>query len=233
MRYRTFATGMMAALLMFGIIGCQSTYKRSAGEAQADQETEQRAQAERASLVSDARATIENFKRTDPTIQRFFDNAYGYAVFPNVGKGGLIAGGSFGEGVVFRQGQPMEGDSDRYEPAQGQAAQDALGEVVGYSNITQATVGAQLGGQTFSQIIFFEDEGTFNRFVQRGERGSWGPTAQASAVAMTSGAAANSDYSSGVASFIRSKGGLMGEAAVGSQKFSFESAAGGVPAQVR
>src|SRR5210317_282586 len=63
----------------------------------------------------------------------FFDSAYGYAIFPTIGKGGMGIGGAYGQGRVFSQGRH-----------------------VGDSSMTQLTLGFQLGGQAFSQIIFFE-----------------------------------------------------------------------------
>jgi lipid-binding SYLF domain-containing protein len=204
MLHRTIITGLTGALLVFGVIGCQSTYKRSVGQAEAE------VQEERASLIQDAQATVGNFKEEDPSINRFFENSYGYAVLPNVGKGGFIGGGSHGEGVVFEQG-----------------------EFAGYTTLTQATVGAQAGGQSFSQIIFFEDQGVFNRFIEQGQRGSWDLTAQSSATLLNAGVGASADYDQGVAVFINPQGGLMLEAAVGGQKFDYMPSAGSVPATVR
>src|SRR5262245_55052824 len=85
--------------------------------------------------VSDSQRTIDMFKREDPSIQRFFDNSYGYAVFPTVGKGAVGVGGAHGDGIVYEQGVS-----------------------VGTTELTQVTVGLQLGGQSFSEIIFFQDK---------------------------------------------------------------------------
>jgi lipid-binding SYLF domain-containing protein len=143
----------------------------------------------------DIAVTIDAFKAKDPTMQTFFDKAYGYAVFPNVGKGAFFVGGAYGEGKVYEKGN-----------------------LIGTSELTQVTVGFQAGGQAYSEIIFFKDKKTLNDF----KAGKFKLGAQASAVAATSGASANVDYSEGVAIFTMTKGGLMLEASVGGQKFSFK-----------
>ncbi|MDH3688983.1 MAG: YSC84-related protein [Gammaproteobacteria bacterium] len=137
---------------------------------------------------------IANFKNSDPGIQRFFDNAYGYAVFPSIGKGGFGIGGAHGKGKVYEQGR-----------------------MIGESSMTQVTIGFQLGGQKYSEIIFFKDNAALDRFAS----GRFEFGAQASAVALTAGASADAAYSNSVAIFTLAKGGLMYEASVGGQKFKF------------
>ena len=139
--------------------------------------------------------TIANFKAKDPSMANLFNTAYGYAVFTNVGKGGLIVGGAHGKGQVFEQGR-----------------------LVGYASLSQATVGAQIGGQSFDEIIFFETREALNKF----KSSEWTVAAQATAVAAASGAAANARYSDGVMIFTLGEKGLMVEAAVGGQKFKYE-----------
>jgi len=140
---------------------------------------------------------IANLKRKDPGIKLFFQKAYGYAIFPTVGKAGLGIGGAYGEGEVYRQG--------RY---------------IGSSSLSQLTIGFQLGGQAYTEIIFFKDKHALDDFTS----GNFEFNAQVSAVAVTAGASADADYDNGVAIFTLPKGGLMYEAAVGGQKFSFEPA---------
>ncbi len=137
---------------------------------------------------------IADFKNRDPSIKRFFNNAYGYAVFPTVGKGGIGVGGAYGEGEVYERGRH-----------------------IGSASLTQVTIGFQLGGQAYSEIVFFKDKKTTDDF----KKGNFELSAQASAVAATAGAATNADYDKGVAIFTLIKGGLMYEASVGGQKFSF------------
>ncbi len=152
-----------------------------------------------ASDVSDAQETIALFKKTDPGLSRFFERSVGWAVFPTVGKGAIGIGGAHGSGVLF------EG-----------------GKAVGSCTLTQVTVGFQLGGQAYSEIIFFEIPSTLADF----KGSALALAAQVSAVAAAEGASANAKYQQGVAVFTMAKGGLMYEASVGGQKFTFEPFAG-------
>ena len=145
--------------------------------------------------VKAAQDTIAKFKKKDPGIKKFFDKAYGYAVFPKIGKGGFIVGGAHGKGIVYKKGA-----------------------IAGRASMSQGTFGAQIGGQSFSEVIFFGTKDAFDRFTQNKLEFA----AQATAVAANEGAAANADYSGGVAIFTMAKGGLMAEAAIGGQKFKFE-----------
>ena len=106
--------------------------------------------------------TIEVFKKS-PAVQPFFKNAYGYAVFPTVGKGGIGIGGAYGKGQVYQGGK-----------------------VTGTASLVKVTVGFQLGGQAFSEIIFFEDKRAYEEFTS----GNFEFDASASAVAITAGAQA-------------------------------------------
>ncbi len=145
--------------------------------------------------VADAQETIALFKRADPGLSRFFERSVGWAVFPTVGKGAIGIGGAHGSGVLFEKGK-----------------------AVGSCTLTQVTVGFQLGGQAYSEIIFFESAETLADF----KKGALALAAQVSAVAAAEGASANARYQLGVAVFTIAKGGLMYEASVGGQKFSFE-----------
>lgn len=142
-----------------------------------------------------ARAILE-IKKADPGIQRFFDDSAAYAVFPSVGKGGIGIGGAHGKGLV------IAGD-----------------KVIGRTTLTQVTVGLQLGGQVYAEFIFFKDEAALGNF----QRGNYEMGAQASAVAATAGASADANYDKGVAIFTQAGGGLMAEATVGGQKFTYEA----------
>jgi lipid-binding SYLF domain-containing protein len=160
-------------------------------------ETSPKTKEKRESLVDEAQAAVNRFQREDPSLKDFMSKAYGYAIFPDVGKGGLVVGGSYGKGVVYQQGK-----------------------LVGYADLTQATVGAQIGGETFSELITFETADAINKFKDN----QLAFTAQASAVAIKSGAAATAKYDNGVAVFTMTKGGLMAEAALGGQKFTYRPA---------
>jgi len=146
-------------------------------------------------LVADARATVQTFKKKDANIEKFFGSAVGYVVFPTIAKGAFVVGGAGGDGILFVGGHP-----------------------VGKSSMGQASVGFQLGGQTYSEIIFFENAATLNEF----KNGNFALAAQASAVALSAGAAAAANYENGVAIFTATKTGLMYEASVGGQKFGFK-----------
>ena len=146
--------------------------------------------------VSDATKTVGVYKKADPGLATFFDTAAGYAVFSGVGKGGAGIGGAYGKGILFEKGK-----------------------AVGKTTLTQVTVGLQLGGQTYSEIIFFETEKALAEF----KGSNFAFSAQASAVALKSGASANAKYRDGVAVFTATKAGLMFEASVGGQKFTYES----------
>lgn len=138
--------------------------------------------------------TVARFLERDPSLRRFFDEAHGVAVFPTVGKGAIGIGGAHGKGEVYERGQ-----------------------LVGSARVTQVSLGLALGGQSYSELIFFRDKAALDDF----ESGNFELGAQASAVAVTAGASADASYEHGVAIFTLPKAGLMYEAAVAGQKFSF------------
>lgn len=146
-------------------------------------------------MARESRAALDRFVDHDPGLQDWINHAHGYVVFPEVGAAGLGVGGGFGRGMVFRGGQP-----------------------IGRATVTQATIGAQIGAQSFSQVIFFKDDAALRVF----QRGNLEFSARATAVAATAGAAATTSYERGVAVFVLPRGGLMAEASVGGQRFSFE-----------
>lgn len=151
-------------------------------------------EADRQSQDMEVQEAIREFKAADPGIARFFETAYGYAVFPSVGKGGIGVGGAYGKGQVFEQGR-----------------------MIGWCDLSQATIGFQLGGQAYREVIFFAAKENLADFTS----GDFEFSAQASAVALKAGAAANASYENGVAVFTLAKGGLMYEASIGGQKFDF------------
>jgi lipid-binding SYLF domain-containing protein len=160
-------------------------------------------------------STIDIFKNAGAS-GHYFESAYGYAVFPSIGKGGMGIGGAHGKGRVYAQGGH-----------------------IGNVTMTQLTVGFQLGGQVFSQIVFFEDERALKEFTSGNfEFGAQATavaiTASASAAATTTGSSAgaaggkkdatttSAGYRKGMAIFTVAKGGLMYEASLGGQKFSYK-----------
>lgn len=146
------------------------------------------------SLSADVKSSLTAMKAEDPSLDRFLNNAHGYVVFPSVGKGGFIVGGAYGKGEVYERGN-----------------------MVGWADITQATVGLQAGGQAFTEVIAFENKAALDQFMEN----KLELAAQASAVALKSGASANAKYTNGVAIFTWTKGGLMAEASVGGQRFRY------------
>jgi lipid-binding SYLF domain-containing protein len=159
--------------------------------------------------------TISVFNKSE-VVQPFFKNCYGYAVFPTVGKGGIVVGGSYGEGKVYKGGK-----------------------VTGTTTLAKVSIGFQLGGQAFSQIIFFQDKRAYGEFINgnfefdasasavaitagvQAKAGTEGVTAGASAGPAT-GEQANTRYRKGMVIFVHVKGGLMYEASIGGQKFTFQ-----------
>ena len=142
-----------------------------------------------------AQDAIAKFKNADPGIETFFNDAHGYAVFPEITKGALFIGGAAGDGTVFESGGS-----------------------IGSSAMTQVTIGLQLGGQTYREVIFFKDKAALENF----KRGNYEVAAGASAVAIKEGVSKTAAYDKGVAIFTMGTGGLMFEASIGGQKFSFE-----------
>jgi lipid-binding SYLF domain-containing protein len=145
-------------------------------------------------LREQATATMKEMNREDPSVESFAGKGYGYALFPEVAKGGLVFGGAYGRGVVYEQGQ-----------------------LIGYADLTLASFGLQAGGQTYSELIVFENKEALDRFKQ----GPLDFAADASAVILTTGAAANARFVDGVAVIVRPLAGAMAEAAVGGQQFKF------------
>jgi lipid-binding SYLF domain-containing protein len=140
---------------------------------------------------------IELFKGKDASIKEMFKKANGYAVFPNVAKAGVGFGGAIGKGQLYQDGK-----------------------FLGTTSLKQASFGLQLGGQTYSEIIFFETSKALEKF----KAGKFELGAQVSAVAIKTGAAASAQFNNGIAVFTMTKKGLMYEAAVAGQRFDFKPA---------
>ena len=167
-------------------------------------------------LADDYSDAIAVFKKAGQS-GTFFEKSRGYAVFPSIGKGGVGVGGAYGKGKVYDQGK-----------------------VIGDSSMTQLSIGLQLGGQAYSQIVFFEDERSLKEFTS----GNFEFGAEASAVAITAAASAKGStggssasasggkndantkgkYHKGMATFTVAKGGLMYEASISGQKFNYKAA---------
>ena len=149
----------------------------------------------REKLIADSKEAKADFIKTDPSMDKLFNSSYGYVIFPKIGKGAIIIGGSGGNGVVYEKGK-----------------------TIGTAKMAQLSVGAQIGGESYREIIFFEDKEALDRFKENKVEF----TGQISAVAAKSGASANAKYADGVAVFTQDLSGLMAEAAVGGQKFTYK-----------
>jgi lipid-binding SYLF domain-containing protein len=181
-----------AVVLMFGLVGIAAAADRS-----------------------DFTDTIRTF-RGFSALNKFFNNSYGYAVFPAIGKAGFVVGGSYGKGQVYRHGR-----------------------VTGRTSVIAGSLGFQLGGKVFREIIFFQDKRAYDEFTS----GNFEFDATAQAIVITAGAEvkagtagasagasvgprtgiqANTDYVKGMATFVQPLGGLMYELSLSGQKFTFE-----------
>jgi lipid-binding SYLF domain-containing protein len=161
------------------VVGCSTAPKTSA---------------ERTELKDEAQITLKRFKSQDSTLDGVLSRSTGYAVFPTIGKGGLIAGAAYGRGTVYEGGKQ-----------------------IGYADMSQGSVGAQIGGESYSELIVFQTPEALYKF--KNNNFTFG--ANATAVALKAGAAAGTEFKDGVAIFLETKGGLMADASLAGQKFTF------------
>jgi lipid-binding SYLF domain-containing protein len=166
-------------LASFALVGCSAAPKD---------------QADRAELQTDADRTLAELQEADASLDEVLDDSAGYAVFPTIGKGGLIIGGGYGRGTLY--------EDDR---------------VTGYTDMTQAAIGALIGGQTFTELIVFQTPEALSNF----KSGNFTFGANASAIALNKGAAASTEFKDGVAIFTRPNQGLMADASLNGQKFRY------------
>lgn len=180
-RVRVLTLGLIAGIAAITLSGCDTAPKT---------------ESDKNVLSIRSRTAMDEFKRVDPSLQRMLDKAYGYAIFPSVGKGAVGVGGAYGRGEVY------EGNT-----------------MIGYCDLSQGTIGFQLGGQEYMELIVFETKAALDRFKSN----TFEFSGQASAVAVRSGAAATAPYENGVAVFTMTKAGLMFEASIGGQRFTYEA----------
>jgi len=150
------------------------------------------------SLTTECNEAKAEFLKSDPSLKAVFEKSAGYAIFPSVAKGALGVGAATGKGEVFDKGNEKP---------------------VGEAKLKQVTVGFQAGGQSYVEMIFFEDQTALDNF----KKGNFEFSAQVSAVAVTAGAGANAKYEKGIMIITMAKGGLMYEASVGGQKFKYKA----------
>lgn len=151
-------------------------------------------QSERDALVTSADAAVARAKSADPSMATILGAADTYAVFPTIGKAAIAIGGAYGKGVLYENGA-----------------------LAGYCDLVQASIGLALGAQSYTEIIVFKSPEALEHF----KAGGYAFDGQATAVAIRSGSGANARYTNGVAVFTMNEAGLMGEAAIGGQKFSY------------
>jgi lipid-binding SYLF domain-containing protein len=149
----------------------------------------------KADLRQSSDDAIGQAQQNDPSLRTFMQDSAGYAIFPSIGKGAIGIGGAYGKGDVYLNGAP-----------------------IGYCDMTQATLGAQLGGQDYTEILVFQSPEAVRRF----QDGNYTFDAQATATAIKSGAAANAKFANGVCVFTMDSAGLMFEASIGGQKFTYQ-----------
>lgn len=154
---------------------------------------------EKQAMQSESQAALNRMYQKDPSLRDLVQQSYGYAIFPNASKAGLIAGGAGGQGEVYEQGR-----------------------LIGYADLAQGTVGAQIGAQNFDELLVFQDEPALRRF----QSNQFSPTANATAVMVKSGAGAATRFENGTAVLVLPVSGAMAEASVGGQKFTFHPVAG-------
>src|SRR6185436_968236 len=149
----------------------------------------------RASLVQDAQAAVEQMTMDDPSLRPLLDQSAGYVVFPNIKQGGFIAGGAAGRGVVFEQGR-----------------------ATGFAELSEASFGAQVGGQKFAELIVVRDPYALAQL----KAGEYHIGAQAQATAIRSGSGAATLFRDGVAVFVRPLSGGMLNLSVTGQRIKFK-----------
>jgi lipid-binding SYLF domain-containing protein len=146
-------------------------------------------------MIVDANAQLDEMLQQDPSLRDVLDNSYAYVMFPYVGQGGLVVAGGSGSGVVYRND----------------------GEAIGFAELRTASIGAQAGGQMYSELIVFRDQAAFEDFRD----GDFSLEATVSATVVESGAAEQADFDAGTAVFVYDESGAMLQAAVGGQTIDF------------
>lgn len=150
---------------------------------------------DRTLLKEQASQTVQRVADRNPAVKPYMASAVAYAVFPHIGKGGLIFAGGYGRGILYERGK-----------------------MVGYCDATALSVGAQIGGQSYSELIFFETPAAVADF----KSGDFTWSADVQAVAADQTASSRAQYHNGAAVFIVDEAGLMAEAAAGGQRFRFQ-----------
>jgi lipid-binding SYLF domain-containing protein len=149
---------------------------------------------DKSEMANSVDQALAKFQANDPGLRDELSRAAGYAVLPSVGKGGFIVGGAYGRGEVYEHGK-----------------------MIGYCDLSQGSIGAQIGGEAFSELIVFRDQSALDKF----KAGQFNFAGNATATAIKPGAAVGAIYRDGVAVFLQTKGGLMADASLAGQNISF------------
>lgn len=152
--------------------------------------------AEKESLQTSARATLDEMIARNPAIQDTIRNAPGYAVFPSIGKGGVLVGGAHGQGILYEHGVPT-----------------------GYVSVEQASIGAQLGGQTFSQLLVLRTP----QQVVDVKAGRFTAGADLGVVVLSQSAGAQTNFNPNASVFVLPRGGLMVDVSINGQRIKYQS----------
>ena len=170
-------------------LGVMSAIVACAACATAPKSTEDRQE-----LANDAQAALQKMRNKDPSLNGLLAASAGYAIFPEIGKGGFIVGGAYGRGILYERGRPT-----------------------GYVELNQGSIGAQIGAQTFTELIVFKDRW----HVEKLKGGEFKLGGEASAVILKTGAAASTDFTQGVAVIVDPRGGAMAELSLSGQQINF------------
>lgn len=154
-------------------------------------------QQQQETIREEAQATLKKLEARDPGLRQFLKKAHAYAVFPAVGKAAVVVGGALGHGAVFEKGK-----------------------FVGYATLSQLTIGVQVGGDTFVELVVFDSPESFERF----KKGKTAFSANASAVLVKAGKAGTKDFDKGAAALAYTKGGMLLELSIGGQRFKYKAA---------
>lgn len=148
----------------------------------------------RRELEASADDTLRAMIRRDPSLNQVLSNAAGYVVFPSIGKGGVIVGGAYGQGVLYERGRRT-----------------------GFVKVEQASLGAQLGGQTFSEVLILQN----HEALRDVKDGDYTLSGDASVVALTAGAASTIEFNQGVAAVVMPRGGAMVDVSIAGQRLQY------------
>jgi len=154
---------------------------------------------DRQALEQRANTTLQTMRQRDAGLQSLLGSSYGYAVFPDIGKGGFIAGAAYGRGVLYEGGRPT-----------------------GFVELNQGSLGAQIGAQTFAELIVFQNRDQLERL----KAGNFSLSGNVSGVVLTAGAAASARFTDGIAVFVMPRGGLMAELSVSGQQINYQPLGG-------